>query len=483
MKRRSRADDLATTPIDDDELDAELGAAFGRLRTSASGIDSMAALRSLEAGRDRGIRLIPALAGSVLLAVGVVAGVSLVGDEVPTSVVTSETDDPTSTQLPSTSLPTPVVATATVPTPVSTPTPTPRPTPPPDEQLIPAIPTPTPQPTGTPDLIAAVEALPVTDPEPVSTVEETLTVQPAPTEAAEFVTAREFEQSIPTTPAPTVETTTGSAPAPAEAAGGLTTGGGEFVGVWDLIPGPASTSQAELRILSGGEMVVSAGCWRGEATVEVDGERRLQIVPGTLNLNNHLCSNSQAVLPEILSALINLRFAHLPDGLLYWTSHDGPATHTTGWRPSANLVAPTRPGDVPATTTPTPSPTARPADAATPTAQSFDTKGFAGSWKPVTAGDNAIDVDATLLVSGEGDLALEVGCKTFAARVRLNDERGLELVPDSGFTATDTCTDTDASLLADGLAFRLQRASSATVVGRELHWLLPDGSVLAFEPT
>jgi len=509
MRARNRRNEPATNqPIDDAELDAELDATFGRLRSATSGIDSMAALRSLEATQSRGIRLVPALAASALLALGIVGGLSLVGDEKPTSVITGQPDLPAPA---ATATQEAVIAIATaLPTPPAadedfgrleaalTEAPTPSPVP---------SPTPTPTPAGTPE---AGTALDETEREN-STLDERAATTPEPVEAADFDSTPSPSTPTQTTPTPTpiaalegssaaltvtatptvattVQTTTnvnGAATIPTPTAtvaatDGFRIGGGDFVGVWELVPGPSEEPDAEIRILSGGELVAEVGCWSGRAILEIDGAKRLQLVPDSLSVSSYECANRTGVMPELFLTLGKLNFGYLSNGRFLWTSHDGPSTHTTGWAPSEDLVVPTLPGDDPITPRPTSAPEVRTVEDPSPPVVTFDTKGFAGSWR-LAAGesDGAVSAEATLLLSGEGDLALEVGCKVFAARAQLNDERELELVSGTGFVDKNTCVDPLASALANGLAVQLDDAT-ASIVDGQLVWSQPDGSTLTF---
>jgi len=469
----------------------------------------MAALRSLEATRSRGLRLVPALAASALLAVGVVAGLSLVGDDKPESVITSEPaiaePDPMATR-------DAVIAVATaLPTPVST-----------DddvgavEAVLAETPTPTPAPSPTPAPTSTPEANPTAEPEPeraettatTDTAETAATTDvstpvPTPTETPDFATpvptpsatASSADRSAPTPidsaelAAPANVNGTNLIPTPTAtvaATDGMRLGGGDFVGVWELLPNPSADDniEAEIRILSGGELLAQVGCWTGRAIVETDDDRRLQLVPDSLSVSSLACSNRRGVMPTIFLTLGQLNFGSLPDGQFIWTSDDGPSTHSTGWAPSKDLVVPTLPGErVPATTTPIPVPEVEADETPRVPEVTFDTKGFAGSWELV-ADDaaNAITAEAVLLLSGEGDLALQVGCKVFGARVQINERRVLELVAGSGFVDTNTCADPLASALANGLAIQLADAT-ASIADGQLQWQLPDDSVLTFSPT
>lgn len=464
----------------DIELDHELSGAYRRLRSSASHIDTLAALRSLEATKPTsGFRLIPALAACCLVAVAAVAGLSLANDNRSTAVTSTEPDATFAAQPDGAPAPMTIAPTAT-------PNPTTVPTVEPTVLSIESVVTPpTPTPVA-PDATPSSEPAATVEPTPEGTLDTAEEAAAALAAALPSLTPDDESRQLPTmTPTPTADET----PSPRSNGADLATGGGPFVGVWELRSrgqsgaAPNHQSTAEVRILSGGQLFATQGCWTAEASVETDGDSRLQIVPGTLDVQAAVCSDSNA---PIMTTLGNLKYAYVADGNMLWTSDvaNPTAAHTTSWNRSTTQVVPVLPNQL-ANPTPTPTPQATAVPTTLPDDRRLaEVEAFAGSWKLISDGPaDEIDVEATLFLSPDGDLTLDVSCKIFEGRIQTDGDVGLKVDYNIDYGADESCDDPAEFAMANRLAYQLDHALALFVVDGDLQWVGPNGAVFTFEPS
>lgn len=422
----------------EDAIDGRLEAAFDRLAADASGVDTMAALRSVESPRRRraGV-LAPVLAAGALAAVLVLGGMLFRGRASSTAVTT---DGPVAS---ATSVPTTAADVVEAPSAIATVTPVA--TPPLPAPTAVATPEPVPEPSATAERVPATVT-------PTVAPGVTSTPEPTPLAATEVTVE-------PTTTPPTYDA---DGAATFEGTWALRSIGGEQVDVGDNSP--------RIQVFAEGRLNARSGCWLAGAAIQTDGDALLQVQPGSESVSPALCSNSEAATPELLLRLPILEEASIrPDGSLIWNSADG---FSTVWSATTGAV-------VGNPVEPAPYPTTLPGALENSVVFSYNTRAFAGPWRWIDVpGENS---GVTLHLTTTGELTISSGCHEFIGRLQANRAGELRLPQDARLTQATTCE----APMSDQLSYLMDNvvhARSATVEEEQLRWLVPStGEVLVFE--